>query len=461
MEQPRKQFFTTKSLIILMLPIMLEYLFSQLVGMVDGVMVSSVGEAAISGVSLVTSFSAVVLNLLAALSGGGTILTSQLIGANNLKAANRSTGQVITMSVMVGGGIALVCLCFGRQLLQLVFGDIEQDVLDNATTYFFYDAMSYPLLAICYAGGAVLRAQKKSKTILYISILRNLINVSGNAICIHVLKMGVVGVAVPTAVSRLVGSVILIWIITRKDMPIRPDIKDIIQINPGMMRRMLAIGIPTAVENSLFSIGKVMTLGMIAGFGTAHIAANSAANGIAGLVITFSVAVRIGSMNVIGQCVGARDEKQINDNFRRLLIMSYIVNAIAAIPAFLFRYQLVSLYTGLSAEAVSIATDLLAIHMIAGLFLYATSFYIPAPLRSANDGAFCMLVSIVSMATMRLSLAWILCVKCGMGAKGVWIAMATDWLCRSICFLWRWYGGYWRKKCGLDRNSKEISAIEN
>ena len=366
------------------------------------------------------------------------------------------------MSVMVGCGISLVCISFGKQLLQLVFGEIEQDVLDNAVTYFFYDALSYPLLAVCYAGGAILRSQKKSKTVLYISLLRNVINVTGNAICIHGLKMGVIGVAVPTAVSRLVGSVILMLIVTRKDMSIRPEIKDILHINPNMMRRMLGIGIPTAIENSLFSVGKVMTLGMITGFGTAQIAANSAASGLTGLVITFSVAVRVGSMNVIGQCVGARDEKQINDNFRRLLIMSYIANAVAALPMLFFRHQLVSLYTGLSPEAVSIAADLLVIHLIPGLFLYATSFYIPAPLRSANDGAFCMWVSVASMVTMRLTLAWVLCVKCAMGASGVWIAMVVDWLCRSVCFVWRWYGGYWRKKCGLERKpKKEVPAVRN
>lgn len=460
MEQPRKPFFTTKSLIVLMLPIMAEYMLTQLVGMVDGVMVSSVGEAAISAVSLVTSVSAVVLNLLVALAGGGSILTSQLIGANDMKAAKQSTGQVISMSLMVGGGIGLACILFSRPLLHAIFNDVEQVVLDNAVTYFFYDALSYPLLALCSAGGAILRAQKKSKTVFYISILRNVINVTGNAICIHGLKMGVAGVAIPTAISRLVGAVVIMLIVTGKDMPIRPETKDIFHINPRMMRKMMAIGIPTAIENSLFSLGKVMTLDMISGFGTAQIAANSAGNGLTGLVITFSAAIRIGAMNVIGQCVGAHDEKQINENFRKLMIMSYIANAAAAIPALLFRHQLVGLYTGLSPEAAAIAAELLVIHLIPGLFLYATSFFIPSPLRAANDGAFCMWVSIASMVILRLSLAWVLCVKFGMGAKGVWIAMVIDWACRSVCFLWRWLGGYWKKKCGIEDDRQEAASLK-
>ena len=112
MEQPRRCMFTTRSLILLMLPIMGDTLLSQLVGMVDGIMVSSVGELAMSSVSLVTNFSAVIMNLLIALASGGSIVTSQLIGAEKHKDAQRSAGQVITMSVLFSIGIGFLCLCF-------------------------------------------------------------------------------------------------------------------------------------------------------------------------------------------------------------------------------------------------------------------------------------------------------------------------------------------------------------
>lgn len=449
MELPRRSLFTTRSLILLTIPIIAESLLTQLVGMVDGVMVSSVGEVAISAVSLVNNVSAVIINLLTALAGGGSIVTSQLIGANKTKEAKRSTGQVITMTFMTATIIGMLSLIFSRPLLKLIFGQVEQAVMDDAVTYLFYDALSYPLLALCAAAGAIQRSKGETKTMLYVSLLRNAVNIAGNAICIYGFKMGVAGVAIPTALSRLIGAAILMPLVMRKSTPLRPDPKDIFHINPRLMRKMLRVGLPTAVENSMFQLGRLLTLSMISGFGTVHIAANSTSGALTGLVVIFSGAVRLAAMNVIGQCVGTGDEKQIKLNFRRLLIMCYIAHCTAAIIAILLRYPLVGLYTGLSAETAELTVELMLIHLIPSLLLYTPSFFIAVPLRAANDSAYCMVISILSMIIFRLTLAQILCVNMGMGAKGVYFAMVTDWVCRSICFIVRWYCGAWKKKCGL------------
>ena len=454
MEQPRRSLFTTKSLILLMVPIMGETLLSQLVGMVDGIMVSSVGEVAMSAVSLVANFSGVIMNLLIALASGGSIVTSQLIGAQKHKAAKHSTGQVITMTFLFSLLIGAICLCFNKPLLQLVFGKVEASVLTDAVTYFTYDAASYPLLALCAAGGAILRSKGDSKTMFYISILRNIVNIAGNAFCIYYLKMGVAGVAIPTALSRLVGAAILMIIVLNKKQPMRPEKSDIFHISPKLMGKMLHIGLPNAIENSMFQLGRLMTLSMISGFGTAQIAANSTSGALCSLVITFSAAVRTGTVNVIGQCVGAHDEQQIKTNYRKLLIMCYLSHIVASIPMILFRQFFVGLYTGLSPEAAALAGKLMCIHLVPGLLLYTPSFFIGSPLRAANDGTFCMVVSILSMVIFRLSLAQILCVNLGWGAIGVSTAMVADWICRSICFVWRWHSGAWKKKCGLAKHVK-------
>ena len=458
MEQPRRCMFTTRSLILLMIPIMGEMLLNQLVGMVDGIMVSSVGEVAMSAVSLVTNFSAVIINLLIALASGGSIVTSQLIGAEKYKDAKRSTGQVITMTFLCSLVIAAICLFLRKPLLQLIFGKIEASVLKDAITYFIYDAASYPLMALCAAGGAILRSRGNSKTMFYISILRNLINIAGNAFCIYYLEMGVAGVAIPTALSRLAGAVILMILVLKKEHRLRPDKSDIFHINPKMMGKMLHIGLPNAIENSIFQLGRLMTLSMIAGFGTVQIAANSTSGAITGLVVTTTAAVRTGAVNVIGQCVGAHDEGQIKTNYRKLLTMCYIANGVAALPVILFRHSLVGLYTGLSPEAAALAAKLMCIHLIPGLLLYTPSFYIPSPLRAANDGTYCMLISVLSMVIFRLSLAQILCVNLGWGAVGVSVAMVSDWFCRTVCFVWRWHGGYWKKKCGLSPKKKTLQT---
>ena len=449
MELPRQQLFSNKKLVALILPLFLEQMLGTLVGMVDGIMVSSVGESAISAVSLVGNISAVMLNLFAALATGGSIVTSQLIGAGRKEDSRRSAGQVITMTVAVSAMLGLGCLLFSRPLLHLVFSDVEKQVMDDSVTYFFYDALSYPFLALCSAGAAIMRANGNSKVTFYVSMLRNAVNVAGNAICIYGLKLGVEGVAIPTALCRVVGAVAIMLVVMGKKQPLRPSFKDIFHIDRRLMGRMLRVGLPTAFENSLFQLGRVMTLSMITGFGTYQIAANSTANTLTGLVITITTTFRIASMTVIGQCVGARDEKQIKENYKKLMVAEYICNAVAAIAMILARRQLLGLYTGLSAKSVELAAELICIHLGVGIFLYPLSFLITGPLRAGNDSAFPMWVSILSMAIFRLTLAQILCVQLGWGAPGVWWAMIVDWVCRSVCFTWRWHGGYWKKKCGL------------
>ena len=451
MELPRQRLFSNKMLVALILPLFLEQLLGTLVGMVDGIMVSSVGESAISAVSLVGNISAVMLNLFAALATGGSIVTSQLIGAGRKRDSSRSAGQVITMTVAVSSMLGLGCLLFSRPLLHLVFSDVEKQVMEDSVTYFFYDALSYPFLALCSAGSAIMRANGNSKVTFYVSMLRNAVNVAGNAICIYGLKMGVEGVAIPTALCRVVGAVAIMLVVMSKKQPLRPSFKDIFRVDRRLMGRMLRVGLPTAFENSMFQLGRVMTLSMITGFGTYQIAANSTANILTGLVVTITTTFRIASMTVIGQCVGARDLKQIRENYNKLMVAEYICNAVAAVAMILLRRQLLGLYTGLSAKSVDLAAELICIHLGVGIFLYPLSFLITGPLRAANDSAFPMWVSILSMAVFRLTLAQVLCVQLGWGAPGVWWAMIVDWVCRSICFVWRWHGGYWKKKCGLDK----------
>lgn len=449
MEQPRQRLFTTKSLILLLIPIIAEQMLTTLVGMVDGIMVSSVGEVAISAVSLVNNISGVMINLLTALTVGGSIVTSQLIGARKEREACRSAGQIITMSIGVSALLSAVCLILNRSLLRLFFGNVETAVLDDAVVYFAYNAISYPFLALCSAGGAIMRAKGNSRTMFYISLIRNAINIVGNAICINVLEMGVEGVAIPTALSRLIGAVITMVIVMRKDQPLRPSVSDIIHVNPKLMGKMLRVGLPTGIENSLFQLGRVMTLSMISSFGTVQIAANSTANALTGVVITITTAIRTGSMNIIGQCVGAQDEKQIKENYKKLTLMCYIANGTASVMMILLRNTLVGLYTGLSPEAAKLAAELMCICLGFGIPLYPLSFLTTGPLRATNDSAFPMWVSILSMVIFRLTLAQILCMELGWGAKGVWYAMVVDWVCRSICFTWRWHSGVWKKKCNL------------
>ena len=202
MELQKERMFSNKMLVRLLIPLVIEQALSVLVGMADGVMVSSVGEAAISGVSLVDMINNVVLTLFAGLATGGAVITSQFLGARDKENARLSAAQVVTMACLAGLGFMALCLAFGENIMRFLFGSIDAEVMEKGLVYFRITAMSFPFIAVYNAGAALFRSQGNSKVSMEVSLLMNVINVAGNAICIYGLKMHVEGVAIPTLVSR-------------------------------------------------------------------------------------------------------------------------------------------------------------------------------------------------------------------------------------------------------------------
>lgn len=453
MTQTQKPLFSNKRLTKIIIPLLFEQYLAILVGLADTVMVSSVGEDAVSGVSLVNNLSAVMLNLFTALAAGGGIITSQFIGAKRNDDAQKSTGQVITMSVLISVLVMSLCLVLSTPLLRLFFGDITPEVMKAASTYFFYNALSFPFIALYSAFAAILRADGNTKTAFYVSLIRNAVNIGGNALCVYGLHMGVAGVAIPTAFSRLVGAACMGIAVSKHHYPLRPQKSDIFCIDPKLMGRMLKVGLPTAIENSIFQLGRVMTLSMISGFGTYQIAANSTANNLANLTVATNTALSVASMTVIGQCIGAQNFKQTRRNALKILGLGYIGQWVLNTVLLIFRYPFIHIFQNLSPETVELAADLLCIHLPCAMVLYPISFLLPSFLRAASDSAFPMYSSIFSMTVFRLGLALILCVNMGWGAKGVWWAMIADWVCRSTLFSIRWLSGAWKKKFTLDEKT--------
>ena len=449
MELPRQRLFSNKQLLALVIPIFMEQMLGILVGLVDTMMVSSVGEAAISGVSLVGNVSTVLLNLATSLAAGGAIVASQYLGAGRRRDCQRAMGHLLTMTVGAGVIVMFLCLAFNRPLLMLFFGHVDKEVMDTSVTYFSWLSISYPFLTMITAGGAILRVKRNSRVSFYVSIIRNVVNIIGNAFFIYVLDMGAEGAAIATAISRVVGAATIMLVVFGKKQEMRPTWKDIFKVNFKLMSRVVRIGLPTGIENSMFQLGRLLTLSMISQVAPEQVAANSTAGTLVNLVVTITTAVRTAELTIIGQCVGARDEEQIKYYFRKGLIFGYVTHGVGAILMVVFRRQALALFDNLTPETINTAAMLMCIHLIPAILLYPLSFQIPSCLRASNDSAFVMWVSILSMAIFRLTLAWLLCVQFKWGAPGVYAAMVVDWVCRSICYSWRWYGGFWKKKCNI------------
>ena len=444
MEQQR--LFSNQRLIRLIIPLVIEQGLTILVGMCDGVMVSSVGEAAISGVSLVDMINAVVLILFAALATGGAVVTSQFLGARQMEKAKKSAGQLVLMAGVLGSVSAVLCIVFANGLMKLFFGSIDQAVMDAGLIYLRITALSFPFIALYNAGAAMFRSTGNSKVSMQVSLLMNLINVVGNAFCIFVLKMGVAGVAIPTLVSRAVAAVVILAMAAQKKHELHLQRQWLTHIDRDMMGSILRIGIPSACENSIFQLGRLVVVSMIALFGTTQTSANAVANTLDGVGIIVGQAMGLAMVTVVGQSVGAGDLKQTSYYIKKLMLWTYVLMGISNGLLFLFVDQMVGLYSSLTPETVVLARTLVQIHSGFAILLWPVSFVLPNALRAANDVKFTMWVGVGSMILFRVVVSWFLCVQFQMGAIGVWIAMILDWVCRVSFFLPRILSGKWQSK---------------
>jgi len=438
--------FSNKRLIKLIIPLLIEQGLTILVGMADGVMVSSVGEAAISGVSLVDMINAVILVLFAALATGGSVVTSQFLGARNYEKAQRSVGQLVLMAVALGIATMVPCILFDEQLIRLCFGAIEADVMEACLKYLRITAVSFPFIALYNAGAAIFRSTGNSKVSMQASMVMNIINVVGNAFCIYVLKWGVYGVAVPTLISRAAAGIYMVWKVTRPRQELRLTKQGISHLDGPMMGSILRIGIPSACENCFFSLGRLIVASMITLFGTSQVSANAVAGNIDRLGIIIGQAMGLAMVTVVGQCVGARDTDQAKYYIKKLLGWTYLAQGLTNLLIVIFVGQLVDFYSTLGPETRALAMKLSTMHASMAILFWPVSFVLPNALRASNDVKFTMWVGIFSMLVCRIFGSWILCVQLEMGAVGVWIAMITDWVLRTSFFVPRVISGKWKSK---------------
>ena len=438
--------FSNTRLIRLIIPLVIEQGLTILVGMADGVMVASVGEAAISGVSLVDMIAAVILVLFAALATGGAVVTSQFLGARNMEKAQRSAGQLILMAVSLGVLIMVPCLLLSEQLLMLCFGAIAPDVKAAGLIYLRITAFSFPFLALYNAGAAIYRSVGNSKVSMEASMLMNVINVVGNAFCIFVLKWGVVGVAVPTLISRMAAGIYMMVKCANPGLQLRPTRKGLTTIDQQMMGSILKIGVPSACENCFFSLGRLIVASMITLFGTSQVSANAVAGNIDRVGIIIGQAMGLAMVTVVGQCIGARDTEQAKYYTGKLLGGTYRAQGLTNVLIVIFVGNLVDFYSALAPETRALAMRLSTIHASLAILFWPVSFVLPNALRAANDVKYTMWVGIFSMLACRIIGSWVLCVHFGWGATGVWIAMVIDWVCRTSFFVPRVLSGKWKTK---------------
>ena len=441
----QRHIFTNRMLRNLLVPVIFEQVLNSLMGTVDTMMVSNVGSAAISAVSLVDSINVLVIQAFSALAAGGAIICSQYIGQKNHEMANKSARQVLFIITAISVAVTALCLAFRIPLLRLIFGKVEADVMTASMVYFFYTALSFPFIALYDAGASIFRSQGNTRGPMVVSMISNGINIGGNAVLIWVFHMGVAGAAIATLASRVFCAVVVLWQLRLNRQPI--VVRDYYKIRPDgkMITRILSLGIPSGVENSMFQLGKILLLSLISTFGTASIAANAVSNSLAYFEILPGMALGLATVTVISRCVGAGDYPQAEYFAKRLLKFTYTCMWITCIVMMLLLPFMLKIYN-LSPETSGYATQIMILHSIMAMIFWPAAFALPNVFRAANDVRFTMVVGVTSMWLFRIACAFIFGKYMGFGVFGAWIAMVLDWVVRAIFYVIHYRCGKWKEK---------------
>lgn len=437
--------FDNRALVTLIIPLIIEQLLAVLVGLADGIMIAQVGEAAVSGVSLVDQVMTLLINLFAALATGGAVVAGQYLGMRREEEASKSATQLIWF-VTICAVIITAFVYLGRNfILDTVFGEITPEVRDHANTYLLIVTASIPFIALYNGGAAIFRAMGNSKVSMKVSVVMNVINVVGNAVLVLGLHWGTEGVAIPTLISRMVAAIIILILLFNEELTLH--VEKTMKYRPNFMqiKKILKVGIPNSVENSMFQLGRLMVFSLVSTFGTNAIAANAVSQTLAMVQILPGMAIGLAVTTVISRCVGAGDYEQVNYYNKKMLVIVYASMAATIAVMYLALPWVLKLYN-LSDITAQMTTDIMLFHSIGAVIFWPVSFTLPSTFRACGDARSCMIISILSMWIFRIGFSYVLGKFMGMGVFGIWVAMVIDWVFRSICFIIRYFRGTWKKQ---------------
>ena len=375
---------------------------------------------------------------------GGTIVCSQYLGRKDAKGSNNAARQVLLSTVVISIVMAVFCILFCHPLLRLIFGKVEQDVMDASVIYFYVTAISFPFIGLFDVGGAFYRAEGNSRYPMMISVISNVMNITGNALLIFGLHWGVFGAALSTLVSRIFCAVVVIYslrkpkqiIVINNYKEIRPDF--------SLIKKVLAVGIPSGIENGMFQFGKLAIQSSVSTLGTAAIAAQAMTVILENLNGVAAIGIGIGLTTLVGQCIGAGRKDEAEYYIKKLMFYGEIALIASCALAYVIARP-ITWIAGMEPESAKMCLYMMGWITIIKPIVWDGAFIPAYGLRAAGDVKYTMICSTLSMWLCRGALCRILIKYFGFGPIAVWIGMFSDWAIRSILFIHRFKGDKWHR----------------
>lgn len=434
--------FSNKALWKLMAPLAFDQLLNSMMGTVGTMVVSNLGSAAISAVSLVDAINVLIVQAFYALAAGGTVVCSQYLGCKKEKDANEAARQLLFITFVLSVVIAAICLAANGPLLRLIFGEVEPQVMKYSRQYFIISAISYPFIALYDDGSSIFRAQENSKTPMMISLCANILNLILNILFVWGFHMEVIGSATATMLSRAFSMIVVLCLLRRPELIIR--LRGYLSIRPiwSQIRRILYLGIPSGIENSMFQFGKLAIQSTVSMMGTAAIAAQGMTNILENLNGILAIGIGVGLMTVVGECMGAGRKDEAAYYIKKMTAVSEVVVIASCLLIFALVHP-ITIFGGMEVKSAKMCIFMVGCITIAKPIVWSLAFIPAYGFRAAGDVKFTMVTSALIMWFCRVTLAMFLARVLGFGPIAVWIGMFTDWSVRAIIYSIRFKSGKW------------------
>ena len=437
--QEPQRIFSNLDLSRLIIPLIIEQFLSCMVGMIDTMMISSLGEAAVSGVSLVDLFNILIINIFSALSTGGAVVASQFLGAKRVRDAQGSTKQLLLVTLATSLLLLLLAQVFNRQLIRLFFGSIDAEVMSASQTYFRITSLAFPAIALFNACAAIFRAMGNSKVSMFGSLLCNVVNVCGNALLIYVFQMGVAGAAWAMVLAQGAAFVYSLVFLARRpaEYPFRLRL-------PGLaeFRTILELGVPSGVQMVVIYAGTAVILSLVNSFGGQVVAGFGAAQRLDSIVLLPAVALGMAVNAMAAQNIGAGQWGRVAEVTRAGVICNVAIMAAISGVLLVWAGPLVELFVR-DRESVAFGASYLRTIALFYPFI-GLNFIFNGVVRSSGAMLQVLVLNIISLWVLRVPLAhWLADMH---GEPGIALGIGISFLLSSLFSLAYYRWGGWRRK---------------
>ncbi|MCR4401285.1 MAG: MATE family efflux transporter [Firmicutes bacterium] len=423
-------------------PALVEMFLVTLVGMADMIMVGRIGPAAIAAVGLTNQPMFLAQAVFMALNVGTTAVIARAVGAGMREVANDALRQSFMLTVMMGIGVSVLGVLSARGVIVLM--GAEEDVIPLGAAYMRIVAAGLVFMLLTMNVAAALRGAGDTTTPMKVNTFCNVLNVIGNYVLIYgklgFPRMGVAGAALSTSVSRAIAFALILRAVTGGRFALH--LTGPTRLDAPLIRRIVRIGIPAAIEQIILRGGQLAYLRIVAGFGTAVVASHQIAMNILGLSFMPGQAFAVAATTLVGQGLGARRPDLAERGALETRRIGMIVSGFMAFVFILFGRYIAMLYSN---DPIVVAKTAIVLRII-GLVQPAqsTQFILAGGLRGAGDTKWPLYSTAVGIWGFRVALGYVLAVISRMELVGAWIAMAIDQVVRSAIITFRFRGGRWK-----------------